>query len=145
VERRIKLAEARDFALPRVRLDEENRYCAKVKTGRLRSCHKRWAWSGPGNSPPPRAAVFFVGPRFRWGSTLYATSLQRVVTGGARMSKPNRCGLSACIITYNEADRIEACLRSVAFCDEAIVVDSHSTDTTRELAVAIGACVIERD
>src|SRR5438270_6123 len=25
--------------------------------------------------------------------------------------------LSACIITYNEADRIEDCLRSVSFCD----------------------------
>jgi glycosyltransferase involved in cell wall biosynthesis len=54
-------------------------------------------------------------------------------------------GLSACIITCNEADRIEACLRSVAFCDEILVVDSHSTDRTRELAAALGARVIERD
>ena len=42
-------------------------------------------------------------------------------------------GLSACIITLNEADRIEACLRSVSFCDEIVVVDAHSTDGTREL------------
>ena len=54
-------------------------------------------------------------------------------------------GLSACIITFNEADRIEACLRSVSFCDEIIVVDAHSTDRTRELAVALGARIIERD
>jgi glycosyltransferase involved in cell wall biosynthesis len=54
-------------------------------------------------------------------------------------------GLSACIITYNEADRIEACLRSVAFCDELLVVDSHSTDDTRARAAALGARVIERD
>ncbi|EQD52409.1 lipopolysaccharide core biosynthesis glycosyl transferase, partial [mine drainage metagenome] len=53
--------------------------------------------------------------------------------------------LSACIITYNEADRIEDCVRSVSFCDEVIVVDSHSTDRTRELAAALGARVIERD
>lgn len=53
--------------------------------------------------------------------------------------------LSACIITYNEADRIEACLRSVSFCDELIVVDSHSTDPTREIATTLGARVIERD
>jgi glycosyltransferase involved in cell wall biosynthesis len=53
--------------------------------------------------------------------------------------------LSACIITFNEADRIEACLRSVQFCDELIVVDAHSTDATRELAQALGARVIERD
>jgi glycosyltransferase involved in cell wall biosynthesis len=53
--------------------------------------------------------------------------------------------LSACIITFNEADRIEACLRSLQFCDEIVVVDSHSTDRTRELATAAGARVIERD
>jgi len=56
-----------------------------------------------------------------------------------------RARLSACIITYNEADRIEACVQSLAFCDEVIVVDSHSTDATRELASALGARVIERD
>ena len=39
--------------------------------------------------------------------------------------------LTACIITYNEADRIEACLKSLSFCDEIVVVDSHSTDATR--------------
>ncbi len=53
--------------------------------------------------------------------------------------------MSACIVTYNEADRIEACLRAVSFCDEIIVVDSHSTDDTRARAAALGARVIERD
>jgi len=53
--------------------------------------------------------------------------------------------LSACIITYNEADRIEDCLRSVDFCDETLVVDAHSTDDTRQLAARLGARVIERD
>lgn len=53
--------------------------------------------------------------------------------------------LSACIVTFNEADRIEACLRSVRFCDEILVIDSHSSDHTRELAAACGARVIERD
>jgi glycosyltransferase involved in cell wall biosynthesis len=57
----------------------------------------------------------------------------------------SRSGLSACIITYNEADRIEACLQSVSFCDEIVVVDSHSTDATRDLATRLGARVIERD
>ena len=59
------------------------------------------------------------------------------------MSSPS--GLSACIITYNETDRIEACLRSLSFCDEILVIDSHSTDSTRERAAALGARVIERD
>jgi len=53
--------------------------------------------------------------------------------------------LTACIITFNEADRIESCLQSVGFCDEIIVVDSHSTDGTRQIAAALGARVIERD
>ncbi|MBS0364503.1 MAG: glycosyltransferase family 2 protein [Proteobacteria bacterium] len=53
--------------------------------------------------------------------------------------------LSACVITYNEADRIEACLESLAFCDEIIVVDSHSSDDTRSLAAGRGATVLERD
>jgi glycosyltransferase involved in cell wall biosynthesis len=62
-----------------------------------------------------------------------------------RVQQSGRGGLSACIISYNEADRIEACLASVGFCDEIIVVDSHSTDRTRELAGSLGARVIERD
>jgi len=33
----------------------------------------------------------------------------------------------------------------VSFCDEVLVVDSHSTDSTRESARALGARVIERD
>ncbi len=57
----------------------------------------------------------------------------------------NASSLSACIITFNEADRIEACLRSLDFCDELLVVDSHSTDDTRARAAALGARVIERD
>lgn len=53
--------------------------------------------------------------------------------------------ISACIITLNEADRITACLDSLAFCDEIVVVDSGSTDATRELAAAHGARVLTRD
>jgi glycosyltransferase involved in cell wall biosynthesis len=53
--------------------------------------------------------------------------------------------LSACIITYNEADRIEACVKSLSFCDDIVVVDSHSTDATREIAASLGVRVIERD
>lgn len=52
--------------------------------------------------------------------------------------------ISATVITFNEADRIGACLASLAFCDEIVVVDSGSTDTTRELAEAAGARVLVR-
>ncbi len=62
---------------------------------------------------------------------------------------------TACIITFNEEDNIEAALESIGFADEIIVVDSHSTDRTRELACGFRGCsrdgrevkprVIERD
>jgi len=63
----------------------------------------------------------------------------------AQPVEPRRAPLSACIITLNEADRIDDCLASVAWCDELVVVDSHSTDATRARAAARGARVIERD
>lgn len=56
----------------------------------------------------------------------------------------NRIPISACIITFNEADRIDACLASLAFCDEVVVVDSGSTDDTAARAAARGARVLQR-
>ena len=52
--------------------------------------------------------------------------------------------LSACVITCNEADRIGDCLTSLAFCEEIVVVDSGSTDATREIARQHGARVLQR-
>jgi len=46
------------------------------------------------------------------------------------------------VITYNEARNIARCLDSVPFVAEKIVVDSGSTDNTREIAEAHGARVI---
>ncbi len=53
--------------------------------------------------------------------------------------------LTACVIAYNEAAAIDACLASLSFCSEVVVVDSHSDDGTRDKARARGARVIERD
>lgn len=53
--------------------------------------------------------------------------------------------LSAVIITLNAASQLEACLRSVAFCDEILVVDSGSTDGTVGLAERHGARVIQSE
>jgi len=49
--------------------------------------------------------------------------------------------LSVTVITKNEAHNIEACLRSVAFANEIIVLDSGSTDNTVQLARSLGAKV----
>ncbi len=42
--------------------------------------------------------------------------------------------LSAVIITYNEERKLAECLQSISFSDEIIVVDSHSSDRTKEIA-----------
>jgi len=62
------------------------------------------------------------------------------------MSAPAaRYPISACIVAMDEEQRLGACLDTLDFCDEVLVVDSHSSDGTRELAAARGARVIERD
>ena len=50
--------------------------------------------------------------------------------------------VTATIITLNEESNIRAACESVAWADEIIVVDSESTDSTREVAAAAGATVI---
>src|SRR5581483_10109402 len=50
--------------------------------------------------------------------------------------------LSAIVIVKNEAANIAACLDSVAFCDERIVVDGGIEDGTAALAEAKGARVV---
>jgi len=49
---------------------------------------------------------------------------------------------SATIITLNEASNIQAACDSVRWADEIIVVDSESTDATRDIATAAGAKVV---
>ncbi len=49
--------------------------------------------------------------------------------------------VSACVISFNEEDRIERCLRSLAWCDEVLLLDSLSTDRTRDIAEGLGVRV----
>lgn len=60
------------------------------------------------------------------------------------MSESQRIPFSAVIITRNEERRLPACLESVKFADEVLVVDSGSTDATLDIARAAGATVIEQ-
>ena len=53
--------------------------------------------------------------------------------------------LSAVLITRNAAGVLESCLDSLAFADEIVVVDSASTDGTRELAESKGARVVQKE
>ncbi len=52
--------------------------------------------------------------------------------------------LSVVVTTFNNVDTLGACLDSVRFADEIVVLDSGSTDGTRELASAKGARVHEQ-
>jgi glycosyltransferase involved in cell wall biosynthesis len=51
--------------------------------------------------------------------------------------------ISAYILAYNEAAKIEAAVNSVLWADEVVVVDSNSTDGTAVLAEALGARVVQ--
>jgi glycosyltransferase involved in cell wall biosynthesis len=53
--------------------------------------------------------------------------------------------VSVCVVAMDEEAKIADCLRSADFADEHVVVDSHSTDRTREIAASLGARVVERD
>lgn len=50
--------------------------------------------------------------------------------------------ISATIITFNEESNIKAACESVSWADEILVVDSQSTDATRDIAASCGARVI---
>ncbi|MCC6275830.1 MAG: glycosyltransferase family 2 protein [Leptospiraceae bacterium] len=53
--------------------------------------------------------------------------------------------ISACIITLNEEDILDSCLKSLDFVDEIIIVDSHSTDKTLEIAKKYKAKIFLRN
>lgn len=57
----------------------------------------------------------------------------------ATATAPSTPTLTIAVLTKNEARRISHCLRSASFADQCIVVDSGSTDNTRNLALAEGA------
>jgi glycosyltransferase involved in cell wall biosynthesis len=49
--------------------------------------------------------------------------------------------ISATIITHNESANIARAIRSLSCTDEVVVIDSNSTDGTREIAAGLGARV----
>ena len=61
------------------------------------------------------------------------------------MNAPPRAPLSAVLITRNAAAVLDACLESLAFADEILIVDSQSTDGTLDLAARRGARVVQKE
>ena len=60
------------------------------------------------------------------------------------MSTP-RAAVSAVLITRNAENVLEACLESLAFADEIVVVDSASGDATVQIATRRGARVVQKE
>lgn len=52
--------------------------------------------------------------------------------------------ITAVVLTKNEEKNIEACLESLHWCDEIIVIDDYSLDKTTKLAKKNGAKVFQR-
>ena len=51
-----------------------------------------------------------------------------------RIMRPDHLKISACVTAGNEEAKIAACLASLTWCDEVIVVDSYSQDKTFEIS-----------
>ena len=68
--------------------------------------------------------------------------LYRPILPNPDRNMADRQALSAVLITLDCVASLRPTLESLAFCDEVIVVDSGSTDGTRELATSLGARVI---
>jgi hypothetical protein len=87
-----------------------------------------------------------MAPHYRREGAGLAVAQQRCLQSPAstnrRMPAPT---LSVILITKNESANIDACLASVAFADEWIVVDSASSDDTRDRALTFGATVVDSD
>ncbi|HZQ74424.1 MAG TPA: glycosyltransferase family 2 protein [Burkholderiales bacterium] len=61
------------------------------------------------------------------------------------MTAAPRAPLSVVLITRNAAAVLDACLESVAFADDIVLVDSASTDATAAIAARRGARIVQKE
>lgn len=52
--------------------------------------------------------------------------------------------ISAVVLSHNDEGQIARCVDSLAWCDEVVVVDDYSTDTTTEIAKKMGVRIYKR-
>lgn len=90
------------------------------------------AAAGPAGMGGPKGGAGRVAPKV-------AVASAGTMTTADGLSVPG--GLSVAIIARNEAHRIARCLKSVAFADQIVVLDSGSTDDTVAIARGLGADV----
>ncbi len=100
-----------------------------------------WLMSASGPAAAAAGPAGVGGPKGGAGSVapnVAAASAGTMATADG-LSVPG--GLSVAIIARNEAHRIARCLKSVAFADQIVVLDSGSTDDTVAIARGLGADV----
>jgi len=51
--------------------------------------------------------------------------------------------VSVYIIAFNEAEKVRATIESVRWADEVVLIDSHSTDATADIAQSLGVRVVQ--
>src|SRR2546427_8660919 len=73
------------------------------------------------------------------------TTVRQMESYATPDSEDTALKITATIITRNEGNNIRAACESVAWADEILVVDSCSTDATREIAAQSGARVLEKE
>ena len=57
---------------------------------------------------------------------------------------PSQVDLTVVVLTHNEEENIEACIKSCLFAKEILVIDDDSTDETIRMAESLGARVLHR-
>src|SRR5205807_7817374 len=67
---------------------------------------------------------------------------RRSAPSASRMTSSGRAPVTVVVAAHNEAGNIEACLASVSWADEVIVVENDSSDDTVERARKVGAKVM---
>jgi glycosyltransferase involved in cell wall biosynthesis len=75
----------------------------------------------------------------------YARPPRQARTPLRRPLSPPVPKISVYIIAFNESEKVADAIRSVAWADEVVVADSHSTDNTVAIAESLGARVVQID
>ena len=52
-----------------------------------------------------------------------------------QLDRPKQGSVAAIVLTYNEEERVRDCLKTLTWCDEVWVLDSYSTDKTRDICL----------
>ncbi|MBX9677717.1 MAG: glycosyltransferase [Gemmataceae bacterium] len=125
-------------------------FLAQPDFDRLRAVMKHVSSSPPDAIAKGAAARLFVCAHYTWERAVNAIEARLLAIAPLRRNEDAFEGtlkpgsVSLCMIVKNEEQNLEACLNSVRdLVDELVVVDTGSSDRTREIASACGARVFE--